>query len=165
MQKITSGHTADPAACDPDKDEASDFKPLTPEEAQAWRQRQTSTSPWRVVGLQLLVGALVVLLAWWFTGRTNAAQSAAYGALAVVLPSVLWVRGMLRSTRLQHSGSAMASLLFWELAKVALTIALLFAAPKVVPQLDWLALLAGFVVTMKAYWLALARSVRSKLVK
>lgn len=165
MQKITSVHTANRAACDPDKDETSDFKPLTPEEAQAWRQRQTVTSPWRVVGLQMLVGTLVVLLAWWFTGRINAAQSAAYGALAVVLPSVLWVRGMLRSTRLRHSGSAMASLLFWELAKVVLTIALLFAAPKVVSQLDWLALLAGFVVTMKAYWLALARSMRSKLVK
>lgn len=59
----------------------------------------------------------------------------------------------------------MAGLVFWELVKIALTIALLFAAPKVVPHLDWLALLAGFVVTMKAYWLTLTGSMRSKLVK
>ncbi|WP_373368295.1 hypothetical protein [Ottowia beijingensis] len=33
--------------------------------------------------------------------------------------------------------------------------ALLLAAPKVLTQVHWLALLAGFVVTIKAAWLAL----------
>jgi ATP synthase protein I len=32
---------------------------------------------------------------------------------------------------------------------------MLFAAPRLVAQLNWLALLAGFVVTMKASWLAM----------
>ncbi|MFW9595967.1 MAG: ATP synthase subunit I [Macromonas sp.] len=165
MQKIASSDTASTAACSADRDEASEFKPLTREEAQVWRSGQKPFSPWRVVVWQALAGSVSALLVWWFTGRVNALQSAAYGALAVVLPSVLWVRGMLRTMRPQRAGSGMAGLVFWELVKIALTIALLFAAPKVVPHLDWLALLAGFVVTMKAYWLTLTGSMRSKLVK
>jgi len=35
---------------------------------------------------------------------------------------------------------------------VVLTVAMLFAAPGLIPDLNWLALLAGFVVTMKVYW-------------
>ena len=40
-------------------------------------------------------------------------------------------------------------------AKIVLTIALLVAAPRVVPGLNWLALVAGLVITMKTYWVAL----------
>jgi ATP synthase protein I len=36
-----------------------------------------------------------------------------------------------------------------------LTVAMLMAAPRLISQLSWLALLAGFVVTMKVYWVAL----------
>jgi len=43
----------------------------------------------------------------------------------------------------------------WELVKIAVTIAMLFAAPRLVGALSWLALLAGFVVTIKVYWVAL----------
>ncbi len=43
----------------------------------------------------------------------------------------------------------------WEAAKIVLTIALLVAAPRVVPDLNWLALVAGLVITMKTYWVAL----------
>jgi ATP synthase protein I len=43
---------------------------------------------------------------------------------------------------------------------------MLFAAPRLVVQLNWLALLAGFVVTMKASWVAVwFRLVRKKSVK
>ncbi len=49
---------------------------------------------------------------------------------------------------------ALAGLFVWELVKVVLTVVLLAAAPKVISELSWLALLAGFVVTMKVYWLA-----------
>jgi len=53
----------------------------------------------------------------------------------------------------------MAALMGWELVKIALTVAMLAAAPRLVPELSWLALLAGMVMTMKAYWIALlARS-------
>jgi ATP synthase protein I len=42
------------------------------------------------------------------------------------------------------------------LVKIVLTVALLLVAPKVISDLSWFALVAGFVVTMKVYWLAMA---------
>ena len=42
-----------------------------------------------------------------------------------------------------------------EAIKVALTIALLLAAPRVLAEVNWLALLAAFVVTIKSAWAAL----------
>jgi len=50
----------------------------------------------------------------------------------------------------------------WELVKIALTIAMLFAAPRLVMGLSWLALLAGFVVTIKVYWVALVLQSRHR---
>jgi ATP synthase protein I len=47
-------------------------------------------------------------------------------------------------------------LFVWELVKIVLTVALLLVAPKVISDLSWFALVAGFVVTMKVYWLAMA---------
>ena len=41
------------------------------------------------------------------------------------------------------------------MVKVVLTVAMLFVAPKLVVGLNWLVLLAGFVVTMKVYWVAM----------
>lgn len=139
-----------------------DFKPLSAEEAQQWRSQQVAFRPWRLLGLQALAGLLVSLLAWGLTGLPAAGWSAAYGAAAVLLPAALMARGMQRTARLGVAGAAMAGFLFWELVKIALTVAMLFAAPKVVVQLNWLALLAGFVVTMKTYWIALMRSGRSR---
>jgi ATP synthase protein I len=52
--------------------------------------------------------------------------------------------------------SALLGLIVWELVKVVLTVALLLVAPKVIANLSWFALVAGFVVTMKVYWLAMA---------
>src|SRR5674476_301100 len=69
---------------DADEFDALPFKPLTAQEAQALRKLQPPVSPWRIVGLQVVVGLLVALAAWAFTGRAAAAWSAAYGALAVV---------------------------------------------------------------------------------
>ena len=42
-------------------------------------------------------------------------------------------------------------------SKKTLPVALLLVAPKVVAGLSWLALVAGFVVTMKVYWVVLAK--------
>lgn len=133
--------------------EESDFKPLTAQQAQEWRSRQPRLSVWRIVGLQALAGVLVALLTWWLTGRSQTAWSAGYGALSVVLPAALFARGMVR--RRTSAGAAMAGLFGWELVKIALTVAMLAAAPRLVPGLSWLALLAGMVVTMKTYWVAL----------
>ncbi len=133
--------------------EDQDFKPLTAQQAEEWRRRQLPLSVWRIVAIQALVGVLVTLLAWWLAGRAAVAWSVAYGALSVVLPAALFARGMARKRT--SAGAAMAGLFGWELVKIALTVAMLAAAPRLVPGLSWLALLVGMVVTMKTYWVAL----------
>mgnify|MGYP000998746973 FL=1 len=133
--------------------EDSDFKPLSAEEAQQWRQRHPSVSIWRIVWFQALVGALVSLLVWLVSGKPLLGWSAAYGAFSVVLPAALFARGVSRQQ--VSAGAAMASLFGWELAKIVLTVAMLAAAPRLLPGLSWLALLVGMVVTMKTYWIAL----------
>ena len=115
--------------------------------------RQLPLSVWRIVAIQALVGVLVTLLAWWLAGRAAVAWSVAYGALSVVLPAALFARGMARKRT--SAGAAMAGLFGWELVKIALTVAMLAAAPRLVPGLSWPALLVGMVVTMKTYWVAL----------
>lgn len=134
------------------EDEDADFKPLTAQEAQEWRKRHPALSVWRVVMAQALVGVLVVFVTWLVSGKSNVIVSAGYGVLAVVLPAALFARGM---GRIQHSAKAMLVGFFgWEMAKIALTVAMLAAAPKLIDALSWLALLAGMVVTMKTYWVA-----------
>ena len=135
--------------------EESDFKPLSAEQAQVWRQSHKVLSVWRVIAIQVAVGALMALLLGLVSGKTHWGWSAAYGALAVVLPAVLFARGMNRQKFAQSGGSAMAGFFVWELVKIVLTVAMLAAAPRVVAQLSWLALLAGMVVTMKTYWIVL----------
>ncbi|PUE54179.1 ATP synthase subunit I [Limnohabitans parvus] len=133
-----------------------EFKPLTAEQAQAWRQQNPVVSPWRVLALQVFVGALVAVLTGLVGGQLRLAASAAWGSVAVVIPAVVFVRALSRQMRRTPSGSALMGLFVWELVKIILTVALLLVAPKVISDLSWFALVAGFVVTMKVYWLAMA---------
>jgi len=135
--------------------EDSDFKPLTAQEAEQWRRRNPPVSPWKVVLGQSLVGVVVALVAWMWTQDVRAGWSAAYGSLAVVVPAALFAYGVLRQKSAPRPGLAMLGFVGWEAAKIVLTIALLVAAPRVVPSLNWLALVAGLVITMKTYWVAL----------
>ena len=135
--------------------EESDFKPLTAQEAEQWRSRNPPISVWKVVAGQALVGTLVALVAWVLTGRASVGWSAAYGALAVVVPAGLFARGVLRHKASSNPRAAMLGFFGWEIAKIVLTVALLAAAPRLVPDLSWMALLVGMVITMKTYWAAL----------
>ncbi|RYF01166.1 MAG: ATP synthase subunit I [Comamonadaceae bacterium] len=133
--------------------EDSDFKSLSAEEAEQWRKRHPPVSIWRIVWGQALVGTLVALVTWLVSGKSHLGWSAAYGAFAVVLPAALFARGMARQKA--SAGASMVGFFGWELVKIVLTVAMLAAAPRLVPGLSWLALLAGMVVTMKTYWIAL----------
>jgi ATP synthase protein I len=133
-----------------------EFTPMTAEQARMWRQRNPSVSPWWVVAAQVVVGALVAALAWLVTDRPSAAASAAYGALAVVLPAAVFARGLTSRVFLVNPGMAVFGFFLWEMVKIALTVAMLFAAPRLITALSWPAMLAGLVVTMKVYWVALA---------
>lgn len=151
---------------DTDKSEDPEFKPLSAEEAQALRQLHPAISPWHIVAWQALVGLVVALVSWWVAGEAAAGWSAGYGALAVVIPAVLFFRGLLRQREAANAGSAVTGFFVWEMVKIALTVAMLFAAPKLILQLNWLALLAGFVLTMKVYWVAMwLHPVRKKTLK
>ena len=132
------------------------FKPLSAQEAQALLERHPSVSPWRVVAWQGVVGVVVALVAWGLTGQPNIAGSAAYGALAVVVPAIIFARGLTGRFSSLHAGTAAVGFMAWEMVKIIVSIALLAMAPKWVPELSWPALLIGLVLTMKVYWVALA---------
>lgn len=129
------------------------FKPWSRQEAEAFRENNPSSSPWRVVAAQAVVGLVCAAIAWAFTQRGEAAWSALYGAAAVVLPSALLARGMTRGTR--NPLAAAAGFMFWEMLKIGVAIAMLVIAVKVVPNLSWPALLATMVVCIKVNWVAL----------
>jgi len=138
----------------PDEADETSFKTLTAEQAKALKAQLPMVSPWRVVGVQALVGLLCAAVVWVVTQRSSAAWSALYGALSVVLPSALMARGMTRGAR--SAVAAAVGFMFWEMLKIGVAIALLVIAAKVVPQLNWPALLITMVVCMKVNWLALS---------
>ena len=144
------------------EDDASDFIPLTAEQAQALRAQHPSISPWWVVAGQLVVGALVVLAAWGLTGRLSVARSAGIGALAVIVPAALFARGVTGQFASMNPGAAVLGFFVWELVKIVVTVGVLFAAHVWVADLSWPAMLVGLVVTMKVYWVALGVKRKSK---
>jgi ATP synthase protein I len=133
-----------------------DFRPLTAEEVQKLRLQQPLLSIWRVVLAQAVVGLAVAALTWLFTGRVSVAWSAAYGALAVVVPAALFARGLTSKTSSINTGAAVFGFLLWEMVKIGLTVAMLYAATWLVKDLSWPAMLVGLVFTMKVYWVVFA---------
>lgn len=140
---------------DDEESEELNFRRFTKQEAQALRELQPPISPWRIVRLQVLVGLVVTVLAWAFTLKASVAWSAAYGALAVVIPAVLFARGLMSQFSSINAMTAGFGFFVWEAVKIAVSVAMLAAAQKIVADLDWLAMLIGLVVTMKVYWVAL----------
>ncbi|MES2192457.1 MAG: ATP synthase subunit I [Pseudomonadota bacterium] len=145
----------------PDGDEAV-FKPLTREEAQKLRESSPSVSPWVVLAGQSVTGVLVALVAWGLTGKVSVGWSAFYGALAVVIPGALFARGLMSKVASMNAGAAVAGFFLWEMVKIGMVIAMLFAAPRMVSDLSWPAMLVGLVVTMKVVWLVLLLQPRLK---
>ncbi len=143
-------------------DPEADFKPLTAEEARELRAKSPSVSPWRVIAGQLIVGMLAALAAWGLTGRQNLGWSAGYGALAAVIPAAVFARGLTGRFASVNPGTAVFGFFLWEMVKMALSVAMLIAAPRLITALSWPAMLVGLVVTMKAAWLAVMFSPRRR---
>ena len=148
---------------DDDKNEAAGaadrtqtFKPLTREEAEVLRVNDPPLSPWRVVSTQAGVGAVVALAALLITGRSEAGWSALYGAAAVVVPAALMARGMTSRLSSASPSASAVSFMVWEAVKIAVSVAMLALAPKLVQPLSWPALLVGLVLCIKVYWVALS---------
>ena len=139
-----------------------DYKRLTREEAQKLRETRPSMSSWWVVVGQAGVGVAVAFAAWAWTGRSNAGWSALYGAMAVVIPAMLFVRGLKSRFSSVNAATAAFGFFVWEAVKIASSVGMLFAAPRLVPDLDWLAMLIGLIATLKVYWVALLMRPKQK---
>jgi ATP synthase protein I len=143
-------------------EEPSPVQPLSAEQVRRVREQNPPLSPWRVVAGQAVVGLVASLLAWGLTGKQNVGWSVGYGALAVLLPAAVFARGLTGRFSSLNAGTAAAGFLVWEMVKIALTLAMLFVAPRLVVGLSWPALLVGLVLAMKVYWVALAFAPRPK---
>ena len=143
---------------DDEEFEAAQYKRLTAKEAQALRKTLPSVTAWQVVGLQVVAGIAVAFAAWVLTQRAGAGWSAAYGAATVVVPAILFARGLKKQFAGAHGASSAVSgvgFFVLEAVKIVITLVMFLLASRVVQNLEWLALLAGLVVTLKVYWLAL----------
>lgn len=135
--------------------EESDFSPLTPEQAQQLIAQNPSLSVWWVLSAQLVVGVVAAMVAGLLTGQGASAWSAFYGCLAVVIPGALFARGLRSQFSSISAVTAGFGFFVWEAVKIGVSVAMLAAAPRLVADLDWLAMLIGLIVTLKVYWLAL----------
>jgi ATP synthase protein I len=113
----------------------------------------------------VLVGIVVTALVWFVTMKSSAAWSAAYGALSVVIPGVLFARGLMSQFSSINAMTAGFGFFVWEAVKIAVSVAMLVAAPKLVADLDWLVMLISLIVTMKVYWVALLMRPKLKQMK
>jgi ATP synthase protein I len=113
-------------------------------------------SPWRVIGLQVAAGLALAAVLGLIVGKVSIAWSAGYGALAVAIPAALFARGLAGRRAVPVNVVTLATrFVLWEMIKIALTLAMLMAAPKLVRGLSWPALLAGLAVALLVYWVAL----------
>jgi ATP synthase protein I len=90
-----------------------------------------------------------------FTGRLDVGLSALYGAGVVVGPALLMARAATSRSALSLPGYAAVSFMMWEFGKILVSVALLALAPKLLHNVVWPALLAGLIVCIKIYWVAL----------
>ncbi len=144
-----------------DEEDADHITPLTRAQAQALRDSQPSISVWQVVAAQAAAGVAVAGAAWGLSGRGAVGLSALYGAAVVVLPAMLLARGV---GRLAGAGptAGVIGFLGWQGVKMVLSLALLLGAVRVVPGLNWPALLVAMVVCLQVNWLALLWRGRAK---
>jgi ATP synthase protein I len=89
------------------------------------------------------------------TGKSSVAVSVAYGALAVVIPAAVFARGLTSQFSSLNALTAGFGFFMWEMIKIVATVVLMAIAPKLVADLDWLAMLIGLIVTMKVVFVLL----------
>ena len=68
---------------------------------------------------------------------------------------MLMARGMTSRLSAMNAGASAVSFMLWESVKIAVSVAMLVLANRIVQPLVWPALLVGLVVCIKVYWVAL----------
>jgi ATP synthase protein I len=109
----------------------------------------------RLVLLQLLMTLLVGAIAGW-AGGTHAAISALLGGLCCVVPNGLFAFRLSASARKSEAINPV-SFFIGEFIKIALTIGLFGAVVWLYRDVNWLALIAAFIVALKSYIILLFR--------
>jgi ATP synthase protein I len=150
MNKMPAAHPYDDSE-DVAKQEP-EFKRWTADEARLLVEKSPSVSPWRVIGWQMMAGVVIALVAWLLSGDKVVAMSAGYGALTVILPAAVLARGIMSLTSSINAMSAAMGFMVWEMVKIGLSVAMFIAAPQLIANLSWLALLVGLILTMTVYW-------------
>ena len=99
---------------------------------------------WKIVGLQWVVGVAVCLLM--LLVSPIHAQSAAWGFAAVALPSTLFAARLALGSKTPMGGTFV--FLTGEFLKVGATIAIMFVASQVDPNIVWWSLILTAIVTL-----------------
>ena len=109
----------------------------------------------RLVLLQLattvVAGAIAGML-----GGMHAMFSAVLGGLCCVVPNALFALRLFANVQ-KGAGANPMTFFIGEFIKIALTVALLAAIAWLYRDLNWLALIAGFIVALKSYIIILFR--------
>jgi ATP synthase protein I len=109
----------------------------------------------RLVSLQLIATAVVGVLAA-LLGGWAAMFSAVLGGICCVVPNGIMAVRLFASAQ-KAGGANPATFFIWEFIKIALTVAFLWLTATLYHDLNWLALIAGFVVALKSYIFLLFR--------
>ena len=150
-----------------DGQDGEKIPPLTRQEVQLLKQKLGGVSLeaflLKVLMWQALSAIAIAMLAWLVSSSVVVVTSAFYGAMCVVLPSALVARMVIKRVRpdvLKHSGGTLLGLVVLELVKIVVTVCLLLAAPLVLDSQQWVAIVIGFAVTLKVYWVVALMSLR-----
>ncbi|MEY4757018.1 MAG: hypothetical protein RJA34_1916 [Pseudomonadota bacterium] len=138
-----------------DGEPGDEFKPISRDEALLIAERSKLPGPWIVLAWQLAVGFVFAIALGVAGDRSGVFEAALFGCLAVVVPGAVFARGLQRQRGVGQVGVVLSGFFVWELVKIVLVLMLLAAAPLVIVNLSWLALLAGLVVTLKVSWFVL----------
>ena len=109
----------------------------------------------RIVSLQLIATVVAGLIAA-LLGGWAAMFSAVLGGICCVGPNAVMALRLFASSR-KLGGANPFTFFIWEFVKIALTVALLGAVAWLYRDLNWLALLCGFIVALKSYIILLFR--------
>ena len=148
-----------------DGQDGEKISPLTRQEVQLLKQKLGGFSLeaflLKVLMWQALSAVVIGMMAYLVSAA--AVTSAFYGAMCVVLPSALVARIVIKQVRpdvLKHSGGKLMGLVVLELVKILVTVCLLVTAPLVLDSPQWVAIVIGFAVTLKVYWVVALMSLR-----
>jgi ATP synthase protein I len=109
----------------------------------------------RLVSLQMMATLVTGLIAG-LLGGWAAMWSAVLGGLCCVVPNGIMAFRLFASAQ-KVGGANPATFFIWEFVKIALTLALLVITARLYHDLNWLALLCGFIVALKSYIILLFR--------